>query len=480
MFYTDNDFYADLRHAVLKCLRESNVSLLDINTKKLATYLCLSINRIKDNKLVSVSQMIEAEIIKSYEYQLASEIIALDIIKNTCIFPKEEIIVVALLLLCYRDIDLSLKSNLTTTLPAYLLHTTNLFLDTIKLLEPSFAKTFFNLQLIEAFQNDFISILYPIYIRSFFDTNKKKRLVTYYDLGDYKFSPLAVEITKTFFLKLMELINDEIDKSIITPFVGLVDFVLKKINYKYNPRRIAITSMGGYVVMRMTKEHIREKFDKYIKYIDTFEFYEMRRIDFNDYDVIISDMHILNNNYPLKLVIYNALALNDETINLFNECFIDGYDTTIINHMISLTTSIKQFVCDDYLTFFQLITYRYGLPEYYQEFHRSFFDKAKLLSNYNITSNISLIFCDYKYTHKEFIDIYFPTTKINFPNAGEVKAIVVVCLNPNYSIADIKLLNKIFQIIWYDNTSVYDLADNPDKTYKQLFQQVITNRFLRK
>lgn len=122
MIYPNIETYQNVRHAFLKILRESRMSVTDIASKKLATHLCLLKERSRLGQVPEIEIEMQKEIQETYEYSLAE-----DIFKDAVIFSylgkqdKIEIINFARLLIINRDIDLKSGRDIETLLPRYII-----------------------------------------------------------------------------------------------------------------------------------------------------------------------------------------------------------------------------------------------------------------------------------------------------------------------------------------------------------------------
>lgn len=153
------------------------------------------------------------------------------------------------MLMCYRDIDLSNKDDLATIPVDHISQTSDYLDKLIACMKNELGGNLFELELFDVFRTSFESLLMPIYLRSYYDSNKKMRLVTYCDeLAEADKSPLAMQMARVMLTISQEILNDEIDASVFTPISLLIDYMLKRINYQYTKRRLAVISQAGRAV----------------------------------------------------------------------------------------------------------------------------------------------------------------------------------------------------------------------------------------
>ena len=89
-----------------------------------------------------------------------------------------------------------------------------------------------------------------------------------------------------------------------------------------------------------------------------------------------------------------------------------------------------------------------------------------------------MIFCQYKHTQKEFIEIYQPATKMIWDKPYEVKYIIVVSLKHDIKITDLKLVNKILFYLYYRVKYIQMAFESVDDAYRSCFIEAVTNKFL--
>lgn len=476
MFYEDHQYYADLRHALLKILRESQMSVLDVNTKKMATHLCLMQNRLKKGHKVLIDKKTAAHIKTLYEYKIAQQVFDTEYIVN---YNEEEIIQFAKMLMCYRDIDLTDKNDWNTIPVDHISQTSNYLDRLLAGMKNELGGKLLELELFEVFRSSFESLLMPIYLRSHYDSNKKMRLVTYIDeLADTDKSPLALQMSRIMLSISQEILDDKIDGSVFTPVSMLIDFLLKRINYQYTKRRLAVISQGGRAIAHARADALRKSYGAYIDFIHIYNQYEMRRINFNDYDCGLVETSNTYNYYSMSFVTYTGCHLEDESMNLFNQVFLKGFSKSIVEHMVTISSVYPKFDCDDYVTFMKLMCYKHAIDGKQEEMFEDLYSSDQNLSYFNKTSQVAMIFCQYKYTQKEFIEIYQPSTKMLWEKPHEIKYLIVISLSNDMKVSDLKTANKILFYLYYRVKYIQMAFDCIEDAYDACFIESVKNKFL--
>lgn len=478
MFYQDFNYYQDIRHQFLKIIRDSAYIAKDINTKKLATYIVLTKNRIKQGYTIIFDEQLKNLMRGQYEYQIAKKVFEIKGLYDDLEIGEDELCAFTKALVVYRDVDLMVTEDMATVNFEYVSEARKIYNQIFTDDLDGIGNSLYRKELFLRYQSDFVSSIYEIYMLNEFDSNYKYRLSTYYEIADYEFSPLAIEMTREVLLKIGEILKTHFNDVTANRFILLFELILKKVNYKYHKKRIAILSLGGRVITRNYREMILEKFDRYVEYMDVFNQYEMRKINFSDYDIGLGDSDSIFNYYPIDILNCNLLKIDDSTINLFEKVFSSGYDRSQVEKLIKITNIDDNFECNSYLQLFKLISYKFSNEP--KRLEKILLDSEKVYSYLNIQSSTALIMCDYRVTKKEFVEIYSSNNKMYWDKEKSVKYIIVLSINNNTNITDLKVINKIMQVLFHRPEKLESLMENIEITYNEIFNKIIKDSFIRR
>lgn len=477
MFYLDNAYYQDLRHTFLAYLRSTVVVLSDIATKKLSTYLCLLNQRIKDNKRVTITQEVRNRIMHTLDYQLAFklfELLQFDLTNN------DEVIQFAILMLCNRDLDLKNDVSLKSIDSEDVIITYSIFETLIISLKNEIGGQLYDNEVFKKYESDFVSLLIPIYFNLQFSCNKKIRLTTYNELEQHYSTPLALEISRKLLLHLQKIIRQPIVSTAIFSFAELFDYIFKELEYEYRKLNILVVTAQGVVVTKAFSNNIYSRFNQYIATMEIYNQYEMRKLDFANYDVVITSTPNPYNFYPITFIEYPALSVEVPTTKLFYDLFIHSYKDDVLKELFNRTLIFRNFICEDYASFITLISHRHAMNETTEQLRQSLILKDEVISYHRSNSDVSLIICDFPYVMREFIEVYHLKNKILIESKREIKYVVIVAIDNQRPIAQIKLITKILQSMQYKTKYIEDLLENIEDSYKQIFSEIIANNFFRR
>ncbi|MEG0264897.1 MAG: helix-turn-helix domain-containing protein [Erysipelotrichaceae bacterium] len=478
-FYDDFDYYQEIRRAFLKIIRERKYSMKDISTKKLSTYLVLIKKRVASGKTISLNYKEKKEIINTYEFELTKKTFKINHLFEDVEMSEDELYFFTILLICHRDLDLLEKNDEETVNKQFLGETVKGYEKIVDNLIANNTFSFYRMELFQRFRNHMISSLYTIYVGEKYHQNQNWLLTTYYELSEFEFSPLAIQFARCFLFEAESVYQTKINVALVDRYIVLFDLILKRINFDFKKRRIAIVSLAGRLAGREYKDYILERFQPFIDYIDIFNQYEMRRINFEDYDVAITDGILYDNFYPLEFVQFRILSLQSSKVELFEHAFIKGYSTEVIDYLSNITSINLDFECSSYQILFKMLSFKYGGTKAH-DFEQILLKEEKMYSFFNQSSMIAMIICDRSKTNSDFVDIYISNNKMMWDSCREVKCIICVSLDKSLNMVKLKTLNKLLHCMWNNLKVCLDICRDASTTYQDIFKDIIRSHFLSK
>ena len=478
-FYVDYKYYEKIRLALLEILRDSKYSMREISTKKISTYVVLIRRRIKDGKYVQISQKEKIELKDSYELQVAKLIVKIPCLYEHIAIYEDEIYYLAILLICYRDVDLMDKNDQETIHKQFLGETVKRYERIANKLQSDQYSLFFKMELFNRFRIHLLSTLYSLYVCAKYHQNGFQHLSTYFEIADYEFSPYGTELARQFLMITEKVFQTTVTHDYIDRYIILFELILKRINLDYKKRRIAIVSLAGRSVAREYKEFILDQFHDFVDYIDVFNQYEMSRICFENYDITFVDGLKFDNVYPIDFVTYRILSSEIANLQIFESAFIKGYSTEMLNYLKEITKIHHNFECSSFFILFKMLSFKYG-GENTSVYEEMLNRKEQMYSFYNARSMVALIMCDYEMSQCAFVDIYVSNHKMLWNRNNEVKCIISVSLPDDLSMVQMKTINMILHVLYSNLKVCKDLCVDMKYTYQSIFKDIIRSNFLRK
>lgn len=466
LFYEEDQEYENIRHAFLNILRPEQIVINDLSTKKLSAYICLAKRRNAANCRLSVfsaEEIDEAE--KLYEYSLVQKIFSDPLIAAGKWHDENEVIAFTRMLLTHRDIDLSRHRDVETIPPVYLLKASQNLQSTLDCLKNTVWQELFASELFASFERDFLSIVLLLTLRHRMDSNKEIQLVIYSKYENYNFTPLALELTRVFIYHLSSVMNCPVNVMNLSIIPSVFEYILKQVNYEYHRQNIAVVSTAGRIVAGYIANDLNKKFSRYIHSLAVLNLYEMRSLNFDDFDCVICDKNDYYKRYPIKFVAYTSmtsLAKDD----LYGKVFKSGYDRHILDFMKRITKATEDVVSDNFNALVKCICFRHAAESKLTELENAILWKNSLISY--IKRQCLIIFCDISHTQKEFIEFY-RVSKF-------AKYAIVVSIDYGYDLSKIKLINSILDRL-IENDDYFDLIlRDTSAAYDQCFDDIIENQ----
>lgn len=479
LFYTEDSEYDSIRRTVLKILRQSRIQITELNSSKLVAYVCLAKKRSQSGKSPYLSEKIIKELKETYEYVLAQEITNNEHLKLFDIDNEVEIVNLSRLLIIYRDIDLQDKKCLAT-IPQYLLEKNhNLFNTIISEVVDETGNVLFYTEAFKRYALELESLQMKMFLEHYFDHTSKKHLFWFAEGDEYSASPLSLEFVRMIILKLQNHFGELICSDTIMSFVMVFKSILYQIEFSYNKQKLIVTSMEGLITSRIIKEFIEKRYSSYVSQVEFYNLYEMRKLDFTQYDAVIHSGIATYFNYPIKCVSYRELNfLRDGDEQLFEKLFFDGYSRDQVDKLSEILHIVKNENVIDINRYLELLSYKYCKEKSVQpKILTNILEKDRIIKYLYAKSGICLVMFDYNDTGTEIFDIYKLSQNIYYNNILKIKYVIAVCISTQISISDAKMVDSILQCL-VNHKSYIDQLVSGKLQLEDIFKETARNDFL--
>ena len=479
LFYTEESEYDIIRRTVLNILRQSRIQITELNSSKLIAYACLAKKRSKSGKSPYLSKRIVKELKKTYEYVLAQEITNNEHLKLFDIDNEMEIVNLGRLLIIYRDIDLRDKKCLAT-IPQYLLDKNlNIFNTIISEVVDETGNILFYTEVFKRHALELESLQMKIFLEHYFDHTSTKHLFWFAEGDEYLASPLSLEFVRIIILKLQNHFGELICSDTIMSFVMVFKSILDQIEFSYNKQKLIVTSMEGLITSRIIKDFIEKRYSSYVSQVEFYNLYEMRKVDFSRYDAVIHSGIATYFNYPIKCVSYRELNfIRDGDEQLFEKVFFDGYSRDQVNKLSKILRIVKNENIIDINRYLELLSYKYCKEKSVQpKILTNILEKDKIIKYLYAKSGICLVMFDYNDTGTEIFDIYELSQNIYYNSILKIKYVIAVCISPQTSLSDVKMVNSILQCL-VNHKNYIDQLVLGKLQLEDIFKETARNDFL--
>lgn len=477
--FEGKNYYDDMRHAFLDVLRASRIVVSDIASKKLSTQICLMKNRIAQGKTVVLDDDVIGDIREFYDYEVAKNVFANPVISSYVQPDENEILNFARLLIINRDINMRVNGPSDIPLPL-IIENARIFQKIIKDMDDMFGGRIHDTDIFKVYSRDFESLQMQLYLKYRYDYTSKYRMVTYVEGDETLISPVPMELTRTMITLLSRQFKQPIRDSVVFSYAALYERVFKRITYSYKKLRLMVTSTEGLVYSQQMKEYFLDKFSDYIANVDVYNLYEMRKLNFDDYDFVVHSGFILYYNYPVPAVGFHELDYESNSeVMLFEQMFITGYDRRIVEFLIETMNIISNTNISDVDNFIEALSYRYGKDNDAQKaIVNRYYESRSIMDYYSSRKGIILMFLPYGLTERNIVDIYLPNQTLYYERAVEVKAVIMVSADPRMNLSNVKLLDHTLRYLLQVDGAITELINDKEKTLNKIFDRIVRRRFL--
>lgn len=478
-FYAEEEEYRIIRRTVLHILRRSRIQLTELNASKLTAYICLAKNRNKNGRPPRLPREAVRRLKETYEYVLAGEIAGY---KALQLFEKDmetEILNLARLLVIYRDIDLRDEKCLKSLPHSLLEENRRIFQTIISEITADTGNRLFQTEAFKQHALELESLQMKILLEHTFDHTSTKHLFWFTEESESLASPYSLELVRMLILKLQNHFGELVSGDTVVSFAAVFKHILDQIPFSYKKRRLIVTSMEGLITSRIIKEFLEKRYRSYISRIECYNLYEMRKLDFSQYDAVIHSGIASYFNYPVKCVSYRELDfMKDGDEQLFEKIFAEGYCRMQVSKASRMLQIYKNEKANDIDRFLELLSYKYCREKAIQpKMLTGILEKGKIIRYLYPKSGTYLILFNHYDTSTEFWDIYELAQNIYYNNLLKIKYVVAVCISPETSLPDTRAFDMILQYLVNHKNDMEQLVSGKMQP-EDLFRITVRNDFL--
>ncbi len=475
----ETDLYEDIRHEMLKVIRESDLTISDLSAKKIATYLTLVPERRREGNSLGFDPKDREELLASYEYEVAESILKQKTVRRMNIREEDEILNLTRLLLVNKDIDLRNTQVPPHISPELYRQTEELFSEMNRFFREENHSLFFS-SLYDQYHSDLLSVLLKLQLQNRYDHLDSRNFVSYTETGEINYSPSALEYTR----KVISFLEDRYEQKIRRPdlirqFSSVFHYMLRQIPFDIKKMRLAVFSTEGRTTAELLRDELRQYWDAYIEKADVFNLYEMRRIRFSDYDYAVSSWDVAYYRYPIPMISFRGMNPAEDKKKLFDDLFVHCFSNEMVTILGSRLRVFEHTPMDDYMTLINALADTYGRnQEHAQRIAEKAVNRFSAVSYYNPGSSISMIFLDYSDTRKEIFDVYVPDGTVYWGTGMEIHCFIVICMKPDLPLPDLKTADQILQILFRDRESTDRLIREKEAVLSGLFRKILKDNIL--
>ena len=475
----ETDLYGDIRHEMLKVIRESDLTISDLSAKKIATYLTLVPQRLQTGRRLNFEHGQAEDLKSSYEYKVAEKILEQKSVSELGIIEENEILNLTRLLLVNKDIDLR-----NTRVPPHI--SPDLYRETEELYREMnlfFRKekyTLFSSSLYDQYRRDLLSVLLKCQLQRKYDHLDSRHFISYTETGENNYSPTALDYTRKLIGFLEEKFAQKIRRpDLIHEFSSIFHYILKQIPFDVKKTRIAVFSTEGRTTAQLLRDELIKQWEPYIEKADVFNLYEMRRIKFSDYDYAVSSWDVAYYRYPIPLVSFRGMIPSEDKKKLFDDLFKHCFNYETVRKMNSFLHVFENTEMNDYMDLIHRLAKTYGRNEKHAlKIAEQAVNRFSVLSYYNPGSSISMIFLDYSDTGKEIFDVYVPQRTVFWGTDMEIRCFIVICMQPDLPLSRLRMEDQILQFLFHSRELTDRLIEEKGPVLNEIAVTAVKNSIL--
>ena len=453
-FETDVDLLGDIRHAMLKVLRESNRTVLDSDTHRIVRYLSLMKNRHNKGYYLDFSLEYKNNFRLFSEYTIAKNIIESEkSIISDIPDDENEIMGLEVLLLFFNDpYDFSDISN---KFP-YVINEAKKLSDAVF----SQIEKDWNVSLRDYYQNkDYLTnMMIPNAVRKIFNKISYVKIGKDIENNGISASPLSVAVAAATLEKIEYSMNEVHDSDILSLAIRLY-VGIDRIRFKYNKLRILVASRAGkqacqIIIDKLINEFGKDRFDC----IEPIGFYEVRRLNQEDYDWMIVNYDHYYYHYALPYIYVDTIPTSKQIDDIRELVIKQSYD---LDPMLNELKFTEDFVFENFNyvnrnNFLTLLAMRNAKS---LKDVNNLFEQLEKITDISVWQDIAFVIINTQYTKKNLFEIYSLEKRGEWIRK-EVKYIVFISVEFGDNPKVMKYIEKLTNA----------LAVNPD-TIQQIIEK---------
>lgn len=309
----------DIRHEFLRILRSSGFSMRDTATQRISMYFIIARNRIKAGFDILLPAAWKEEISGSTCWALAKQICS-ELSKSFegFDFSKDEVAFFAMLLL--RNMDVVDGRNLRSIAPDLYPVVHRATTTTIRLFQKETGISLSGTGMRPFIEQQLLPLAaakrYEMDGCELFE-NDAEHVVAKDPLSMYLGSVLGDAISSA--------IGCRMSKADIRFAATVILYMLRSASVPTRPLRLLVTSVMGTAFAQKVADALMERYPALIKSAEGHELYEIRGIDPDAYDAVVTDVS-WGYRYNAPVASYSLNTFDQDFGNIYNEILVKAYD----------------------------------------------------------------------------------------------------------------------------------------------------------
>ncbi len=442
-FLREEEERYEIRHILLKVLRDFNIHIIDDYTQLLSRYLCLMSSRFQEGFTIKLEHKQISWIKKFNQYAIAEEVIRQLQDFEGFEVNEEEVAALALYFLFFADImkDSKIEEEYA---PIYK-EVRTFSKQCLRMIKEEF-----NVDVINNEENlkYLISVFIPIFIQNKFGCIAHIVKSTESSLNRLIEYPIEFKLAHQCSILFEKEHNAKMALISIIKIADKFRIMINNLKINSKALKLALCSKEGIDSSKVWKSFIEKQFQGNFSSIDCFELYEVRKVNPEDYDLAIINLSQVFYKYQIPSIYWNTYPC-DRQIYEFQRKIVTSkinFDSLVKLFDINEITVYKNFRFQDVSSFLQLISFKMGKDsKSIEELH----EDLKQLAHCVVLNKIALIQINYKYVNNDIFEIY-QLSALKQWHAKEIEAIVIMSLDLKNDVEYIKIMRLLIITLCQD------------------------------
>lgn len=444
----DRDKVRLYRNLVIGYLRKKSYVVKDYDAHTLHLYMYFSMIQLsKGKEIETVPKQYEA-LRYAKEYEMARELFGL-----FAAFPvrEEELLALAALLKVSRDIDLKSVKDKEYLDRSLLEEARQVFKEAIRSCENTCMAEMFEEDIFVEYEKEFIVIFmkmlvdinygFPDAIRMIHNTESVLNL-----------SEISIEISRNIICFLIGKYHREIYGLSYKVLPYLIDCLLLKTKRQEKKKTIALCSAFGRTIAEVEKDRLLCAYPNEIERIDVFIFYEVKKEDLQQYDLVILDQKILSK--PLSVpALYYEFSHPPAALPFLS---IEKGDDQLLDRFSRMTKTVKGLNALNVIQFLKTISLIHAKEGEEEKLFTRLRQKQQIFS---YDKEVMFCFLDLNLCKREVIEVYELNSFAKY-------AFVIVAGKLNKG--ERETLDRFIDLWKKDEEKVQALFQDKEKAYRDM------------
>lgn len=449
-----------IRHCFLRVLRECEFTIRDVDTQRLAIYFIIVRNRCQAGYRLRLPAEWADEMRGREEYRVAAIIYEqLEAEAGGFGLPEEETVFLAVYLMFCRDWGGKEQGEQELLLGR---ETKALLKEMVEDFENT---CHLSLSSLSWARKELYQILNHVLVGIHFELNGMKRFWYSFENQILK-SPTAVELSYVMMSFLERRLGKVLSTSVFSSIAALIYKITSLTRYDIKKMKLLLVNSDGLGLNEIMEARIMYRYSNLIETCTYVELYEIRGLNQEEYDGVLTDTTELAYNYDLPYCTIHTLTNEREMENLYNKILIHAHQTGPLFEELGRVEVNQDFIYVNEEQFVQFISYRHGADSGERE--RMQKQLGRKVWNFQPGEKMMVLF--WTEGEEERMELYC-FKQDGLWNGVEISSILYVQVNWRGNWKKVKLLENALRQLTTNPQFVSGFPERPDELLEEMVRR---------